>query len=274
MVAGLALIAGSAVWLAVNGATGVRHSADHHDTVPMWHRWIPAMAGLVLVRLVPPREPSATRVFAERTSHVRAGVLLASAVLFAVVLRLVGGGEPAHTVLKLTLLLAVPLVLFRLTRGEDPVVGPVSERSTAWWRYGPVAPVAAWFLLFYTGPTAAPTSDYAASVDAVSLVLTFALVFALNGLLEEVFYRRWLQTRWEGVLGRWPAIVLVSLLWAVWHVGIQGTGHLPTDLASALVNQGVTGLFLGYLWSRYRVMWPVLTVHGLMNAAPILLGAL
>ncbi|OOC54319.1 hypothetical protein NOSIN_11305 [Nocardiopsis sinuspersici] len=111
LVAGLALIAGSAVWLAVNGATGVRYSADHHDTVPMWHRWVPAMAGLVLVRLVPPREPSATRVFAERTSH-------------------------------------------------------------------------------------------------------------------------------------------------------------------ALVNQGMTGLFLGYLWSRYRVMWPVLTVHSLMNAAPIMLGAL
>lgn len=55
LVAGLVLIAGSAVWLALNGATGIRYSADHADTVPMWHRWIPAVAGLILVRLVPPR---------------------------------------------------------------------------------------------------------------------------------------------------------------------------------------------------------------------------
>ncbi|MEU4392264.1 CPBP family glutamic-type intramembrane protease [Kribbella sp. NPDC023855] len=25
------------------------------------------------------------------------------------------------------------------------------------------------------------------------------------------------------------------------------------------------GLFLGYLWSRYRRMWPLITVHGAVN---------
>jgi uncharacterized protein len=108
----------------------------------------------------------------------------------------------------------------------------------------------------------------------VILLATLALVFLLNSLLEEVFYRRWLQTRWEHLLGRWPAIVLAALLWAAWHVGIAGTGDLPTDLASVFVNQGVLGLFLGYLWSRYRAMWPLLVVHSAMNAAPTLIGLL
>ncbi|MFF3442414.1 CPBP family intramembrane glutamic endopeptidase [Streptosporangium sp. NPDC002721] len=100
------------------------------------------------------------------------------------------------------------------------------------------------------------------------------VVFAVNALLEEVFYRRWLQTRWEHLIGRRPAIVLASLVFAAWHIGIHGTGHLPTDLATVFVHQGVQGLFLGYLWSRYRLMWPILTVHGAINAGTVLLGML
>lgn len=132
----------------------------------------------------------------------------------------------------------------------------------------------AWLVLTYTGPLAVPSSDYAARADLGTLVLTVVVVFAVNSLLEEVVYRRRLQTRWEHVIGRRPAIVLTSLLGAAWHVGIQGTGHLPTDLSSAIVDQGVLGLFLGCLWSRYRLMWPILVVHGAMNAAPVLPGML
>jgi membrane protease YdiL (CAAX protease family) len=41
-----------------------------------------------------------------------------------------------------------------------------------------------------------------------------------------------------------------------------------------VVGQGVQGLFLGYLWSRYRLMWPILTVHGAINAATIVIALL
>ncbi|WP_433004962.1 CPBP family glutamic-type intramembrane protease [Kribbella sp. CA-294648] len=39
-----------------------------------------------------------------------------------------------------------------------------------------------------------------------------------------------------------------------------------------LVNQGVLGLFLGYLWSRYRRMWPLITVHGAINSVGLFLS--
>ncbi|MEV4177042.1 type II CAAX endopeptidase family protein [Nonomuraea sp. NPDC049709] len=274
LVAGLALIAGAALWLALNGNTGIRYSADHTDTAPMWHRWIPALAGLVLIRLLPPKTTPAGAVPARGGLHLQAVLLLVSATLFAAGLWLSGGGEPAHTLLKFILLLAVPALLFLLSGRDSADRSQIHERPAAWRHYGPIAPVTAWLALTYTGPLAVPSSDYAASVDLVTLVLTIVVVFSVNSLLEEVFYRRWLQTRWEHIIGRWPAIILTSLLWAAWHVGIQGTGHLPTDLSSAIVNQGVQGLFLGYLWSRYRLMWPILVVHGAMNAAPILLGML
>jgi len=165
-----------------------------------------------------------------QASAGRAVVLLASAVLFAVTLRLAGGGEPVHTLLKLVLLLAVPLLLFRLSRTPAPARRPARRLSTDWRRYGPLVPVAVWCALTFTGPWAVPAGGYANDVDLITLTATIAVVFAVNSLLEEVFYRRRLQTRWEHVLG--------------------------------------------YLWSRYRAMWPLLVVHGSLNAAPILLGTL
>ncbi|HEX6345570.1 CPBP family intramembrane glutamic endopeptidase [Umezawaea sp.] len=274
-VGGLATIAVSALALTLTGTGEVRYSADHTDTIPFWHRWVPALVGIALVRLVPPR--TSRRAVTEPAGTVRgeALVLAATAVLFAVGLWLAGGGEPAHTALKLPLLLAVPLVVFRVTRrrgGAAPIGVP--DVTGAWRRWGPTVPVAAWLVLAHASPVAVPTRGAVGGDDALTLVLTVVIVFAVNSLLEEVFYRRWLQTRWEVLLGAWPGIVVASLLWAVWHVGIQGSGALPADLASAVVNQGVQGLFLGYLWSRYRTLWPILTVHGAMNVAPTLLALL
>ena len=98
-------------------------------------------------------------------------------------------------------------------------------------------------------PTPWPSS-YALTVDLLTLVGTVVVVFLLNSLLEEVFYRWWLQTRWEPILGRRPA------------------------LAAVVVNHGVLGLFLGYLWSTYRLMWKIVVVHGAINVAPIAISSL
>ncbi|WP_229795440.1 CPBP family intramembrane glutamic endopeptidase [Saccharothrix coeruleofusca] len=263
LVAGVAVFAGSVTLLVLTGNTAVRYSADHGDTVPVWTRWAPALAGIMAIRLVPARPPVA--LLASRGTRVEAEVLLAAALVFAVALRLTGGGEPAHVLLKLLLLLVVPLVLFRVRRGSSAIA--LGDRP----RVAPVVPVAVWLLLSCAGPFALRPSDYADTVDTVTLIATVVVVFLVNSLLEEVFYRRWSQTRWEAVLGRWPAIVLVSLLWAGWHAAIQGVGDLPVDLASAFANQGAQGLFLGYLWSRYRLMWPLLVVHGAVNALPMFL---
>jgi membrane protease YdiL (CAAX protease family) len=269
LVVGLLLIAGSALWFVLTGNTGVRYSADTDDTIPMWFRWIPVLAGLALVRLMP--LPTAATTPTQRRPRLEAGVLLASAVLFAATLRLAGGGEPAHTLLKVLLLLCVPAAMFWSLRRRGTAWRPAGGQPDMWRRWGPAIPVAAWIVLSYASPWAMPSSDFATTVDLVTLVLVLVVGFLVNSLLEEVFYRRWLQSRWEAIIGRWPAIVLASLLWAAWHVAIQGSGDLPVDLASTFVNQGVVGLFLGYLWSKYRMMWPIVVVHGAINAAPVLL---
>ncbi|GAA1285388.1 CPBP family intramembrane glutamic endopeptidase [Saccharothrix xinjiangensis] len=260
LVAGSAVIAGAALYLVLTGRTGVRYSADHDGTVPLWFRWVPVLVGIALVRLVP--FDAAPLGEPPRRLRAELAVLTAAAVAFALVLPLVDG-DLGYAVVKVALLAAVPVAL--LWRARWSPARP--DR-----RWVPLAPVAGWLVVAHGTPLAPPAGD--PGLDAAALVAALVVGFFANAVLEELFYRRWLQTRWEFALGAWPAIVLSSLLWAVWHVAIQGTGDLPVDLASAVVNQGVLGLFLGCLWSRYRLMWPLLVVHGAVNSAPILLGVL
>ncbi|PMR58351.1 CPBP family intramembrane metalloprotease [Verrucosispora sp. ts21] len=267
LLSGLGLIAAAALWLVITGNSNIRYSADHEGTVPMWARWLPALVAIAVIRLVPrapdPRWPDPPAPYREAVP------LLCSAIAFAAIMPLLDG-EPAYTLLKLALLLGVPAAVFVVVR-RRPRWHPGPAPADAAHRFGPAVPVAVWLVLSYATPLAAPAGDWARGLPLVELVATILVVFAVNALLEEFFYRRWLQTRWESLLGRWPAIVLVSLLWAVWHVAIQGGVRPDIDLATVIVSHAVTGLFLGYLWSRYRRMWPPLVIHGALNAMPTLL---
>lgn len=257
---GTAVLMGAALVLVITGNTEVRYTADSDSTQQMWVRWIPVAVGILLVRLTPVRLGSATGGAVDRR---QAWILTGLAVAFAVLLKLLGLG--LFEVLKGLLLLLAPMAAFRWLGGKPTKTWPTTVR------WAPVVPVVAFLVLSYTGPLAAPVADKP-EAGAAELALVIVGGFLINAVLEEVFYRRWLQTRWEQLLGPWPAILISSIAWAVWHVALQGRGELGIDLASVLVNQGVQGLFLGYLWSRYRRMWPLITVHGAINALPVFLS--
>lgn len=257
---GFAVLIGAALVLMATGNTDIRYTADNDSTQPMWARWIPVAVGILLIRVMPWRLERSPGGAPDRR---QAWVLLGSAVLFAVLLKVLGLG--LFEVLKALLLLALPLAVFRWWGGKPTAKWPTDVR------WAPALPVVAYLLLSYIGPLAAPVPARP-DLSALELVLTVIGVFLINSVLEEYFYRRWLQTRWEQLLGPWPAIVLSSIAWAVWHISLQGRGELGVDLASVLVNQGVQGLFLGYLWSRYRRMWPLITVHGAINSVGLFLS--
>ncbi|MFD0589394.1 CPBP family intramembrane glutamic endopeptidase [Paenibacillus sp. GCM10027627] len=144
------------------------------------------------------------------------------------------------------------------------IARPPSLSPWSW--LGPLVVVCVWLFISYGSSYGLPYVP--TGFDSATLVLVVLFGFLINSLLEEVFYRVWLQTRLEHLLGRWPAIALTSVLWAIWHVAIQGTGQWNVDLAAVLSNQGITGLFLGYLWAKYRNVWVVVVIHGVMNAPP------
>lgn len=257
LVGGILVLLAAAVGLVATGNTEIRYSADHETTKPMWLRWIPAGVGILLIRLLPMR---LDRAAGGPAAGRQAWVLLGLGVAFAVLLKLTGQFE----MLKAVLLLILPLVLLRWYGGKPTANWPATVR------WEPVIPVVAWLMFSYVGPLA--PEGRRPDLPALELAVAVLVGFLVNSVLEEYFYRRWLQTRWEQLLGPWPAILIASIVWAVWHVSIQGTGTFGVDLAATLVNQGVLGLYLGYLWSRYRRMWPLLTVHGATNVVPILLS--
>lgn len=276
--AGVGIYVVAALTVAVIGDGQIRFTADSADAIPMWHPWLAAAVGIGLILIRPTTGPIRGRAASAERVRVEALVLLALAVTFTVALTLLGPDEPNYTALKLGLLLLGPLLLFAVCRrfgavsgraapAASPDLGEVADTRRCWW---PLVPTVGWTVTYLVLSLTHPETGFQAdTLTVIAMVLTG---FLLNAVVEEFFYRRWLQTRWERVLGGvWPAIVVSSLTWASWHIAIQGTGDWVMDLANVVVNQGVTGLFLGLLWQRHRAMWPLLLVHGLMNANPLAL---
>ncbi|MEH3131086.1 MAG: CPBP family intramembrane metalloprotease [Mycolicibacterium neoaurum] len=262
---GLVIYLAAAVAVYVGAAGQIRFTADSSATIPMWHPWLPAAVGIALTLVALPQR--SRPVLATSRDRVDAVVLTLLAIMFATLLVLLGPTEPNYTVLKVALLVICPLLLFAVGRRRGPASGFVDEpRPGHRWR--PWIPVLAWAATHLVLSAHAPAQH----IEWVTLVVGLVLGFLINAVVEEFFYRRWLQTRWARVLGgTWPAVIVSSLLWASWHTAIQGGGDLAMDLANTIVNQGVTGLFLGLLWARGQAMWPLLVTHGLMNANPVVL---
>ncbi|MFJ4651666.1 lysostaphin resistance A-like protein [Nocardia sp. NPDC088792] len=240
------------VVLVCTGHTSVRFSADTAQTRPVWILWLPALAGGLFAWLVPPRMP-ARDPFAHNASGLltrQLWLLVGVALAFAVTLHLAPRTQLWFLTLKFAWLLVIPLALRMVTFVEW------ARLNTNWLRAMPA--VVAYILV----ATALEPGWRATIPDPVTIVVGFLV----NAVLEEIFYRFWLQTRLESRYGRWPAIVVTSLLFAAWHSAIQGVDGLGVDLAAVVLNVGVTGLFLGYLWSRYRNPWLQVIVHGFINA--------
>ncbi|MEV0645054.1 type II CAAX endopeptidase family protein [Phytomonospora sp. NPDC050363] len=230
----------------------------------------PLAIGLVLTWLIPPRTP---RLEAPVVRPMReTWLMVASAVAFPVIAGgVVLAGVPNggwYALLKLGVLLAVPLTALLLTRGS----GPPKQRWHGLWRWlWPLPAVAVWAYTEYFSPLSGPALDPADYPDLVETAIIATLTFLTASVLEEVFYRRWLQTRLEARLGTTAGVILASLLFAAMHIP---THHPHTDpvanIAGVIAFQGLFGLFVGSLWARYRNIWIVIAVHTVTNAASLI----
>lgn len=263
------------LWLVLTGNLNIRYTADREAVIPIWHSLLPSLFGIFLIRVIPYKSQYHPFIQPMEKKHlvVQSIILLLSGVLFTVSLITIDQ-QGLHFQLyyltsKLTTLLFIPLILLliyrKMTGGQqDNISGkPRTHRHGI----APLIVVVVWCYLRFYSPVAQPEAAITAT-DTTELLLLVLIGFMINSVLEEVFYRVWLQTRLEALLGRWSAILLVSILWSVWHVAIQGSGQWDIDVATVIANHGITGLFLGYLWARYRRVWVIILIHGLMNASP------
>ena len=79
------------------------------------------------------------------------------------------------------------------------------------------------------------------------------LMLLLIGPGEELFWRGFLQKRWQGRISRYHAWLLVTLLYAAVHAA---SGNLMLVLAAA-----VCGLFWGWLYLKYQSVLLVAVSH-------------
>jgi membrane protease YdiL (CAAX protease family) len=101
----------------------------------------------------------------------------------------------------------------------------------------------------------------------VGLLIVSALAF-----FEEIGWRAWLLPRFANRIGPRRAVLLTSLIWAIWHVpfqlaGIQHIEGVPPIRLALSIPFGIAavGLILGWLWLRTESIWLVAIAHGSSN---------
>ncbi|GIG71218.1 CPBP family intramembrane glutamic endopeptidase [Phytomonospora endophytica] len=268
---GGALFLAAPVYLLLSGNGEVTTSSDAGaPSTSLWTVLGPLAAGLLVALLVPPR-PTGLAVPVARPPR-ETWVMVGAAVAFPVVAgAVVLAGVPNggwYALLKLVVLLVVPLTALLLTRKS----GPPKQKwhGAARWLW-PLPAVAVWAYAEYFSPWRGPALDPADYPDLVETAIIATLTFLTASVLEEVFYRKWLQTRLESRLGTAAGVIAGALLFAAMHIPT----HHPHDdalanIAGVLAFQGVFGLFVGVLWARHRNIWVIIAVHAATNAASLI----
>lgn len=228
--------------------------------VPIWVTVLPSLVGVGLVLVLPWRPPPLPAVPVGRHRLVATTVvLLALALLFPLAGGALGLSDETYLLAKVVLLMVLPATVVLVLRGAVRIEAP----PAAWRWWAPLVVVAVWTLLSEVAPWN-PVHDLS-GIDPVLLVVAATATAVTAGLGEELFYRRWLQTRLEALLGPWPGIAVSTVLFGLMHLASHGTGGLWLDVARVLVLQGSFGLFMGVLWWRYRNLWLNVAAHVIVN---------
>ncbi|QCH25650.1 CAAX amino terminal protease self- immunity [Mycobacteroides salmoniphilum] len=261
--------------LVISGHTMVRFSSDEAaEPYPLWMPLTSSLMVLLLTRLVPMRlaaiDPLADIGRERLTREVR--VLVCAALAFPVLVVAAAVTEiprdAVYSPIKVLMFLVIPLLAFRVFRGGVPQ-GPKARWTSPLDRtrlLAPIVPVVAWIALARLGPLAPPATSLASLPDPVTIAVASLITLLTAGVLEEVFYRGFLQTRLESLVGRWPAIATSSVLFAAMHIASHVRADtVAVDLATIVAVQGTFGVMQGYLWSRYRNIWAPIAIHIAVN---------
>lgn len=232
------------------------------ESVPLWHSLVPVAVGSALALSLPLlwRAPRLPVVVVEHSRLALSTLLLVIlAIAFPVSVAATGGMGGWYLVLKALLLIAVPAVIVAVAR---PSIS-FNQPAVAWRWWAPGITVATWFVLAKLAPWH-PAWD-PGDVDPVFIAIAAILTALTAGVGEELFYRRWLQSRLEALFGAWAGILLASIAFGLMHLGSHGTGDLFVDIARVITHQGTVGLFLAILWWRYRNLTMIILAHILVN---------
>jgi membrane protease YdiL (CAAX protease family) len=97
-------------------------------------------------------------------------------------------------------------------------------------------------------------------------------IVSILAFFEEIGWRAWLLPRLVERVGSRFAVMVTSVIWAVWHIafGLSGIQHIdgvsPVALALTLpFGIFAAGLVIGWLWLKTESIWIVSMAHGALN---------
>lgn len=262
----LGLTVASIITMLVAAPDGVIASSDSTAATPaLWTLLLPSAAGIVLTLLLPRHpEPLPAQAVDRGRLIVSTLGLLGLLLVFTVGTGLVPWRNEDYILAKAVLLMALPGLLVLTVRRAVRI----HRGSGAWRWWAPAVVVVVWFLLAELAPWN-PIYD-PGDVDPTFLIIAATATALTASVGEELFFRRWLQTRLEAGLGVWAGIGVTSVLFGLMHLGSHGTGQIWLDVAQVIAVQGTFGWFVGVLWWRYRNLTMVILVHLLNNGWGVL----
>lgn len=243
---------------------GLAVSADDFASrEPLWQRLLPPVAGIAVVLLLPRRRPLLPAVPAQPRALIGSTVLLVALLaLFLLAPFVVPLTSEDPVLLKAALFMTVPGTAVWLWSRRARSLR-FDRPAAAWRRWAPAVAVAVFTVLSQLMPWVRPWSPGGMPVEMVIVAATATAITA--GLGEELFFRRWLQTRLEAILGGAAGIALASVLFGLMHLATHGSGNVLQDVAQVIVVQGTFGAFVGVLWWRYRNFWMPVLAHLVTN---------
>lgn len=95
-----------------------------------------------------------------------------------------------------------------------------------------------------------------------NLFLAWLIVGIMGPIAEEVFFRGYLLSRLRTKLSVWPAILISTVVFSIFHFDPQ-----------LYVPIGFVGIVLGWVYLKTRSIWPAIFLHGLHNSFTIFLAS-
>lgn len=263
------LYASSLVVTATAFPDGLVVSAD--DAAPRQPLWEPLLgpaAGIVVVLLFTRKRPRLPAVPGESSALIGfTAMLLGLLAVYLFAPRLLPVTPEGQVLLKALLLMLVPGLVMWLRRWRSRAVR-LHSPAGAWRWWMPALAVVVYTVVSQLMPWVSPWDPGDVPLELVIIGATATAVTA--GVGEELFFRLWLQTRLETLLGAPAGIALASTFFGLMHLTSHGSGNLMLDVAQVVVVQGTFGLFLGILWWRFRNLWFTILAHLITNGWPVL----
>lgn len=128
---------------------------------------------------------------------------------------------------------------------------------------------------FKSGMNAIPGLN---SLPTVAAVAVYLLIMGFNSIItaflafgEEVGWRGWLLTSLRP-LGTWPALLIVGIIWGLWHAPLILLGYnfsRPdiTGLGFMVGGCIMLGILFGWLRLRTGSVWPAVFGHAALNGS-------